>query len=111
MLVMLGLGEVLKRSGGLDVEQEWDSLLSAHEQRIVSFARILLAEPRYVVMANPYRDMDHETRTKVFSLLLKRNMALVTMGHLGRLDQDDHAGDYDAILELADNGAWTWRIR
>ena len=111
VLLLLGLGEVLKRAGGLDVEQEWDALLSAHEQRIVSFARILIAEPRYVVMANPYRDMDHETRTKVFSLLLKRQMSLVTMGHLGRRDQDDHASDYDAILELSDSGEWNWQIR
>ena len=38
-------------------------------------------------------------------------MSLVTMGHLGRRDQDDHASDYDAILELSDNGEWNWQIR
>lgn len=90
------------------MEHDWDTLLSAHEQRFVSFARILLASPRFAVMANPGRDLDSGTRGQVFKLLKDRGITLITMGHLGKRERDDHASNYDGVLELAEGGEWHW---
>ena len=104
----LGIGDVVSRAGGLDVEHNWDTMLSAHEQRFVSFARIMLASPRFAVMANPGRDLDAPTRTRIFKLLKDRGTTLITMGHLGKRERDDHASNYDGVLELAEGGEWHW---
>ncbi len=107
-LEMLGVSNVVARAGGLDIEHDWDTLLSAHEQRFVSFARILLANPRFAVMANPGRDLDSVTRAKIFKLLKDRGITLITMGHLGKRERDDHASNYDGVLELREGGEWHW---
>jgi putative ATP-binding cassette transporter len=107
-LEMLGIGDVVTRAGGLDVEHDWDTLLSAHEQRFVSFARIILSRPRFTVMANPGRDLDPVTRTLIFKRLQEQGTTLITMGHLGQRERDDHASNYDAILELGEGGEWHW---
>lgn len=104
----LGIGDVVSRAGGLDVEHNWDTMLSAHEQRFVSFARIMLASPRFAVMANPGRDLDTLTRTRIFKLLKDRGTTLITMGHLGQRERDDHAANYDGVLELGEGGEWHW---
>ena len=107
VLEMVGLTDILGRSGGLDLEQEWDSLLSPHEQRQVSFARILITEPQVVVMANPCRDMTPEARSRVFDLLLQRKLTLIIMGSGDRWSTvADSSIVYDAILELDPGGHW-----
>ncbi|GAB6047972.1 ABC transporter ATP-binding protein/permease [Methyloparacoccus murrellii] len=109
MLGLLNAAEIIGRAGGLDVEHDWDTLLSAHEQRLVSFARILLAKPRFAVMANPGRDLAVEVRDLIFKLMQEHDITLITMGHLGKRDRDDHAKQYDAVLELGEAGHWRWR--
>lgn len=109
VLEMVGLTDILGRSGGLDLEQEWDSLLSPHEQRQVSFARILITEPQVVVMANPCRDMTPEARARVFDLLLQRKLTLIIMGSADRWSTAaDSSIVYDAILELDPGGQWRY---
>ncbi|MBS1212790.1 MAG: transporter ATP-binding protein/permease, partial [Proteobacteria bacterium] len=38
----LGIQSVVVQAGGLDVEHDWDAVLSVNEQQLISFARILL---------------------------------------------------------------------
>lgn len=107
VLALVGLSDILARSGGLDLEQEWDSLLSPHEQRQVSFARILITEPQVVVMANPCRDMAPEARARVFELLKNRNLTLIIMASGERWSSGlDASVHYDATLELDSTGQW-----
>lgn len=112
VLEMVGLTDILGRSGGLDHEQEWDSLLSAHEQRQVSFARILITEPQVVVMANPCRDMTPDARIRVFELLRQRQMTLIIMGSGERWSSGvDFPLVYDATLELDASGKWLFESK
>jgi putative ATP-binding cassette transporter len=107
VLELVGLADIFARSGGLDVEQEWDSLLSPHEQRQVSFARILITEPRVVVMANPCRDMAPEARARVFELLKDRDLTLIIMASGERWSSGAEASVfYDATLDLDSTGQW-----
>lgn len=108
VLELLGVADIVARASGLDVEHDWDTLLSAREQRFVSFARIMLAAPRFVVMANPGRDLDTATRNRIFKLLDRQGITLITMGQMGKRG-DDFAAQYDAVLELGEAGEWVWR--
>src|SRR6185295_17782847 len=49
-LTTLALDETVRRVGGLDVEADWNDVLSLEEQRLVELARILLAVPRFAVL-------------------------------------------------------------
>src|SRR5690242_808323 len=49
-LRIAGVEAVVRRVGGLDVEQNWDDALSVEEQRLVEIARMLLAAPSFVVL-------------------------------------------------------------
>jgi putative ATP-binding cassette transporter len=110
ILATVGLSDILSRSGGLDVEQEWDSLLSPHEQRQVSFARILISDPQIVVMANPCRDLLPDTRARVFDLLNQKSMTLIIMGgHESLLSGEADGIHFDHVLNLSSTGQWTFK--
>lgn len=109
VLELVGLQDILGRAGGLDIEQEWDSLLSSHEQRQVSFARILISEPRIVVMANPCRDLSSETRQRLFGILARREMTLIIMGSRDVFMRNESGGiPFDHILDLDQSGTWIY---
>ena len=108
-LKLLDVADIVARAGGLDVEHDWDSLLSPHEQRFVSFARILLAAPRFAVMTHPIREMSSETADRVLKLLASHGITLITMGRMGNREGDDHPENYDAELLLEPGGKWVWK--
>ena len=107
VLELVGLEDVMTRAGGLDIEQEWDSLLSAHEQRLVSFARIIITRPNFVVIANPYRDMAPETRSRVANLLRHSKITLIVMGSRDSGGVDPDPGSFDFMIDLQPTGEWT----
>ena len=112
MSALLDLEEVITRAGGLDEEHDWDTLLSAPEQRLVSFARILLAKPRFALMANPGRDVEPAIRRRLFQLLEENGITLITFGLAGKRDIDEHPSSYGAVLSLGeDQGRWRWKKR
>lgn len=108
-LSSLGIGGILSRAGGLDAEHDWDNLLSLHEQRFVSFARILLAAPRFAVLHYPIKDLDSETALRMLRILADNGITCLTMGRLGHREGDDRIESYDAVLELKSNGDWEWQ--
>lgn len=104
----LGIADIVARAGGLDAEHDWDNLLSLHEQRFVSFARILLAAPRFAVLYYPIKDLDSETAFRMLQMLADNGITCLTMGRLGHREGDDRIESYDAVLELKSNGRWEW---
>lgn len=110
MIHLVGLTDVLARAGGLDVEQDWDGLLSPHEQRLVSFARILITQPRYVVMANPFKDMDLEIRAKVAALFKQSDVTFILMGSQDAGGMNPDSAAFDAVLTLNADASWNWTV-
>jgi putative ATP-binding cassette transporter len=108
-LETLGIGNVVIRARGLDVEHDWDNLLSLHEQRFVSFARILLASPRFAVLYYPIKDLDCDTALRVLQILADNGITCITMGRLGKREGDDRIESYDGVLELRPGGCWSWQ--
>ena len=104
LLHVLGLEPVLERTGGLDVERDWDDVLSLGEQQLLSVARVILAAPRFAFLERPRRALGSEEGDRILSLLWERSITYLTLG-----DGGDSLGDYDAVLELAGDGGWTWK--
>ena len=50
LLERVNLPDLAGRFGGLDVEMDWEKLLSIGEQQRLAFARVLLAHPRYACL-------------------------------------------------------------
>jgi len=100
----LGLKPVLERTGGLDVERDWDDVLSLAEQQLFSVARVVLAAPRFAFLERPRAALGSEQTDRILSLLWERSITYLTLG-----DGGDSLGDYDAVLELAGDGGWTWK--
>jgi putative ATP-binding cassette transporter len=103
VLRALGVEGVVARVGGLDAEQDWDDLLSLGEQQVLTFARIVLAAPRFAVLDRPATLLEPDTVVRVLGLLAEQSITVVTFAPDAAL-----AAQHDARLELADGGIWTW---
>jgi vitamin B12/bleomycin/antimicrobial peptide transport system ATP-binding/permease protein len=99
----LELEGVLERVGGLDVERDWDDVLSLGEQQLFCAARVVLSAPRFVFLERPRAALDAAHAERVLSLLREQSITYLTLG-----DSDNEPGDYDFVLELFDDGKWTW---
>jgi putative ATP-binding cassette transporter len=100
----LSLRTALDKAGGLDEEQSWAEILSLGEQQRLSFARVLLAEPRFVFMDHPSRGLSECPLGDLLQLLKQRGITYLTLG-----DTSDDTRYYDRILEIDDDGSW--RVR
>ena len=100
----LRLEGVLERVGGFDVDRDWASTVSLGEQQLLSVARVVLAAPRFVFLERPRATLGAAQADRVMSLLRERSITCLTLS-----DGDDRLEDYDAVLELGDDGASTWK--
>jgi len=99
----LALDDALERTGGLDVERDWDDTLSLGEQQLLSVARVVLAAPRFVFLERPRAALGSEQVERILRLFSERSITYVTLGNGA-----DALDDYDAVLEIAGDGGWTW---
>jgi putative ATP-binding cassette transporter len=98
----LKLEPALVRAGGLDVERNWNELLSLGEQQLLAFARVILAEPAFVMLDHPTRALSECQIDELLGMLRKRGMTYITLG-----DEDDDPGAYDEVLLVAEDGTWS----
>jgi putative ATP-binding cassette transporter len=98
----LGVAGVLEKAGGLDVERDWDELLSLGEQQALSFARLALAAPRYAILDRPETVLGVEAVAKALDFLAEQSITLVTFASDPAL-----AARHDARIALAADGSWS----
>ena len=100
-VVMVGLEQVLVRVGGLDVERDWNDILSLDEQQLLSVARLLLAGPRFALLDRIGTALGPDQVDRLLLLLAQRGITYVTVNN-----GDYRVERYDAVLELENDGAW-----
>ena len=101
VLEEVNLGSLLKRYPDLEVKQDWPRILSLGEQQRLAFGRLLLNAPRFVVLDEATSALDVATEEHLYSLLLQRELAVVSIGHRPTLKSF-----HDSVLELSGNGDW-----
>jgi vitamin B12/bleomycin/antimicrobial peptide transport system ATP-binding/permease protein len=105
VLAALGVEDLVTRAGGLDEERDWDELLSLGEQQLISVARLLLTHPRFVFVDHLGRALDDDQLAVVCDAFSAAGITSVTMA-----DHDADLDGYDAVLDLARDGRWSWKI-
>jgi putative ATP-binding cassette transporter len=99
----LGVAGVLEKAGGLDVERDWDELLSLGEQQMLSFARLALAAPRYALLDRPQTVLGLEAVARALDFLAEQPITVVTFASDPAL-----AVRHDARITLAADGSWSF---
>ncbi|HYQ91536.1 MAG TPA: ABC transporter transmembrane domain-containing protein [Candidatus Competibacteraceae bacterium] len=105
MLRELKLESVPARAGGLDREQDWEPLLSLSEQQLLACLHVLLAAPQFAFLDRPDTTLSREQVNQILQLFLDDKIGYLTIG-----EPDESLDFYDAMLEIADDGSWKWRV-
>ncbi|MEI6414391.1 MAG: SbmA/BacA-like family transporter [Pseudomonadota bacterium] len=98
----LGIQPILKRAGGLDVEQDWVSILSLGEEQLLAFTRLLLAAPTFAFLDRVCTALSPEDAHKILKALSDHAITYITLEEAEGLLEH-----YDAVLEIAMDGAWS----
>ena len=98
----LGLEQTLARLGGLEVERDWDDVLSLGQLQRFAIARVLLVAPDFAVLDRIETTLEPERIRDVLGMLDGAGITYVT---IGRSDSD--LPHYDMVLELTGHGPWT----
>ena len=98
----LGVDEAVRRAGGLDVQRDWSGTLSLDEQRLLNVAQLLLARPRFAVLANPATVFGAERAADVLAALREREVGYIVLGK-----DPNGAGAFDRVLVIAADGSWS----
>jgi vitamin B12/bleomycin/antimicrobial peptide transport system ATP-binding/permease protein len=103
LLHQLHLDRALARAGGLDVEQDWDTLLSLQEQQLLACIYVLLATPQFAFLDRVDTALGADQFHHILHLLSERSITYINNG-----EADDSRDLYDAVLEFGEDGGWTW---
>jgi putative ATP-binding cassette transporter len=103
----VGIEDTVASVGGLDVERDWDDVLSLADQQRIAFARVLLAAPAFAVLEAPNTFLDHDAAARFLGELEARSITAVTF-----TSDDTLAAHHDIRLLLESDGTWaTQRIQ
>jgi len=101
----LNLESLVSSFGGLDKRQHWENTLPLEDQQLLVLARILLVQPRFAYIDRPSTTLGLEQVDRVLRILSERGIGYVTF------ESEENSGNldrYDALLDLKDEGAWTY---
>jgi putative ATP-binding cassette transporter len=101
VLQQVNLSSVVENVGGLDAEQDWTEFLSVGEQQRLSFARILVHKPPYVILDEATSGLDMENEQRLYSHLKASGVTFISVGHRSSLLKF-----HDLALEIHHVGTW-----
>ncbi len=101
VLKEVNLDSILTRYPNLDIKQDWPRILSLGEQQRLAFARLLLNSPQFAVLDEATSALDIETEKYLYSLLIKRELSLISVGHRPTLKEF-----HNNVLALNGKGNW-----
>lgn len=106
VLKTVNLDDLMDRVGGLDTAMPWAEMLSLGEQQRLTFARLVLAKPRYAMLDESTSALDENNEYCLYRLLREAGTTYVSVGHRQSLLQY-----HSSTLELNGNGQWTFQAR
>lgn len=106
VLDTLGIGRVVERAGGFNIERHWEDILSLGEQQMIVFARLLFANPQLAFFDRPGTALSPSQVRIILKLLSERSVSYLVIGDG---DDSENPGAYDAVLEINEDGTWLQR--
>lgn len=101
-LDQLGLLRTLERVGGLDVERDWDDLLSLGELQRFAVARVLLIAPDFAMLDRIETALESDRVHQVLGIFERTGITYVAIART-----DENRPYFENVLEIGDGGAWT----
>lgn len=101
VLKEVNLASLIDRYPDLTIKQDWPRILSLGEQQRLAFGRLLLNSPRFAVLDEATSALDIKTEEHLYSLLRKRDLAVISVGHRPTL-----ISFHESVLELGGDGSW-----
>lgn len=101
VLERVNLPDMAERFGGLDVEMDWEKVLSIGEQQRLAFARVLLTRPRFAMLDEATSALDIANEASLYRQLMATNTTLISVGHRSTILKY-----HKQVLELTGDGQW-----
>ncbi|AMO22594.1 ABC transporter ATP-binding protein/permease [Ramlibacter solisilvae] len=102
VLSAVGVEDAVSRAGGLEVQHDWDDVFSLADQERLSFARVLLATPRFAVLDRPSKLLGVDETARLIRLLATRSITVVTF------ESDEALSTcHDQCLTLEAGATWS----
>jgi putative ATP-binding cassette transporter len=102
ILNQLGLGDLPKRVGGLNVDRDWVATLSDTELHMLSVARILLTRPSFAILDRPDSLLAKDQISAIMNLLKTSGIGVMVLSK-----HDSSPVPCDASLNIHKDGTWT----
>jgi putative ATP-binding cassette transporter len=97
------LESVLKRAGGLDIEQDWPAVLSLGEQQQLAIIRLILAQPAFALLDRVSTTLGPTQLHQSLQRLTDNSITYVNFS-----EATEAVELYDAGLEVDADGGWSW---
>jgi putative ATP-binding cassette transporter len=104
VLKEVGLEATIAREGGLDAEQDWAKVLSNGELQALTFARLLLARPRFAFLDDPAQAIETPLAKRLYQALAGSSITYLSAGCPPAL-----LAYHDLQIALDQDGSCTFR--
>jgi putative ATP-binding cassette transporter len=101
VLEQVNLAGLDERFGGFDAEQDWADVLSLGEQQRLTFARLLLNQPKYAILDEATSALDLGNEERLYQHLQAKGTTFLSVGHRSTL-----ASYHQSLLELSQDKTW-----
>ena len=101
VLKAVNLPDLAERFGGFEAEEEWSDVLSLGEQQRLSFARVLLHQPRYAILDEATSALDSLNEAQLYQALEATPTTYLSVGHHESLE-----AHHQQRLRLAEDHTW-----
>ena len=104
VLKRVNLPGIAERCGGFDTALDFEKDMSVGERQRLAFARVLLNQPRYVLLDEATGALDRENEDMLYKSLIATSTTIVSVSHHAALLKY-----HSHVLELTDHGGWKLR--
>lgn len=103
VLKRLCVDHIVNAANGLDQEHsEWNNFVTIGEQKLLGVARVLLMAPKFAFLLRLRSVLSDERLNDVMQMLRESSITYINLGKY------EHLECYDVVIELLEDGAWTW---
>jgi len=100
-LEQVNLADLDERLGGFEAVQDWADVLSLGEQQRLTFARLLLNKPNYVILDEATSALDLDNEERLYQHLQAIGTTFLSVGHRSTL-----ANYHQRVLKLSPDKTW-----